>query len=95
MTRICGLTQKQSTRSQFRKVLIQIYLYFYQLAVSGTQWEAVNSSAAHLQRKQSILRGLGCEHTSRGTKFKQESHHPLSQEEDTFLQCCHELYKVL
>lgn len=85
MTRIYGPTRKQSTRSQFRKVHTQIYLYIYQLAVSGTQLESVNSREACLRRRQSILRGLDCEHTSPGTKFKQESCHPLPQEEDTFL----------
>lgn len=93
MTRICGPTRKQSTRSQFREVHIPIYLYIYQLAVSGTRSEAVNSSEDCLRRRQSILGGLGCERTSPGTKFKLESHQPLPQEEDTFLSCCRDLYK--
>lgn len=85
MTRTWEPTRKQSTGSQFRKVHIQIYLYIYQLAVIGTWSEAVNSSEARLRRRQSILRGLGCERTSPGTKFKQESHPLLPQEGDTFL----------
>lgn len=93
MTRIYEPTRKQSTRSQFSKVHIQIYLYIYQLAVAGTWSGAVNSSEARLWRRQSILRGLGCERTSLGTKFKQESHPLLPQEGDTFLWCCHDLYK--
>lgn len=44
ITRICGPTEKQSIRSQFRKAHIQIYLYIYQLAASGTWSDAVNSS---------------------------------------------------
>lgn len=93
MTKIRGSTQKHSTRSQFRKMHIHIYLYIYQVAVSGTWLEAVNSSESCLWRRQSILRGLCCKCTSPGTKFKWESHHPLAQEEDTFLWCCHDLYK--
>lgn len=93
MTRICEPTRKQSTRSQIRKVHIQIYLYIYQLAVAGTWSGAVNSSEARSWRRQSILRGLGCERTSPGTKFKQESHPLLPQEGDTFLWCCLDLYK--